>query len=471
MEVSNNNSTRRVLGVFALTMINVAAIFSLRNLPATAAVGWASFFFFALSGLGFFIPCALVSAELATAWPTRGVYSWVKEAFGPHLGFLAIWLQWFANVIWYPVGLSFAAGTLAYLFSPELGENKTYMFIAIIAIYWFCTLLDAFGLKISSFLSSTGVILGTLIPGGFIILLGLAFFFFHDGNQISFSVRSLFPNMGNVQNLATLIAVMLGLAGIEMPAVHAKETENPQRTFPKAIFLSTLLILGISFLGSLAIAFVVPVREMSLVTGTMQAFTLFFANYHILWAVPLLALLMVIGTIGQVGTWVIGPTKGLLQAADDGFIPPLFQKRNSRGMPIALLIMQGVIVTLLCSFFLFMPSINSSYWILTALTSILSLFMYLLLFSAGIRLRYKFPDTPRSYRVPGGKNVGMWLIGLLGFFTCLFAIFVGFFTPEQIGLIDAKTYALLLTIGIVATLAVPFLLALCKKDGWKKSGD
>lgn len=451
------------IGLFSLTMINVAAIFSLRNLPVTAAVGWSSFFFFLVAGVGFFIPCALVSAELATTYPTRGIYSWVKEAFNPTLGFFAIYLQWFANVVWYPVGLSFIAGTLAYLISPELGMNKAYLFLMILAIYWICTLVDIAGLRMSSVMSSFGVIVGTLFPVVAIIVLGFIYIYFHGHSEISFSLSALFPPFNQTQNLATLVAVTLGLAGIEMPAVHAKETKNPQKTFPKAILLSTLLILTLSFLGSLAIAFVVPKGEISLVTGTMQAFTLFFTTFHMSYAVPLLSLLMCIGTIGQIGTWIIGPTKGLLQAAEEGFIPTFFQKKNSRGMPVALLLVQGVIVSVLSSLFLFMPNVNSSYWILSALTSILLLLMYLLLFSAGIRLRYKRPDLARPYRVAGG-NLGMWLVGSLGIVTSSLSILFGFFKPEQIGRFDPTTYALLLCGGVILSLALSFLLLRIKKS-------
>ena len=95
MTQTGSNPTKRVLGVFTLTMINVAAIQSLRNLPVMAEVGWASVFFYLIAAIGFFIPSALVSAELSTGWPsTGGVYTWVKEAFGPRWGFVAIWLQW-----------------------------------------------------------------------------------------------------------------------------------------------------------------------------------------------------------------------------------------------------------------------------------------------------------------------------------------------------------------------------------------
>ena len=57
--------------------------------------------------------------------------------------------------------------------------------------------------------------------------------------------------------------------------------------------------------------------------------------------------------------------------------------------------------------------------------------MYMMMYAAGIRLRYTQPDLPRSYRVPGG-NAGMWCIGGGGFLAVLFAFTVTFFPPSQL---------------------------------------
>src|SRR5258708_37865689 len=92
----------KILSLFSLVMINVIAVDSLRTLPISAAYGYSLIFYYVLAALAFFIPSTLVSAELATGWPTiGGVYIWVREAFGNRWGFLAIWLQWIYNVVWY----------------------------------------------------------------------------------------------------------------------------------------------------------------------------------------------------------------------------------------------------------------------------------------------------------------------------------------------------------------------------------
>ena len=78
---------RRVLGVFTLSMINVAAILSLRNFPVMSEYGLGMIFYYSVSALFFLVPVSLISAELATTWPvTGGVYVWVREALGERMG-------------------------------------------------------------------------------------------------------------------------------------------------------------------------------------------------------------------------------------------------------------------------------------------------------------------------------------------------------------------------------------------------
>src|SRR6478672_5976935 len=102
--------SKKVLSVFSLVMINIIAVDSLRTLPISAKLGMSLIFYYVIAALIFFIPVALVAAELATAFPnTGGIYVWVREAFGKRVGFITIWLQWIYNVVWYPTILAFIA--------------------------------------------------------------------------------------------------------------------------------------------------------------------------------------------------------------------------------------------------------------------------------------------------------------------------------------------------------------------------
>jgi amino acid transporter len=112
---------KKTLSVISLVMINVIAIDSVRTLPMGAEYGFSLVFYYLMAAVLFFLPVSLVAAELATGWPeTGGVYVWVREAFGKKTGFVAIWLQWFYNVCWYPTIMATVAATLAYCIDPNL---------------------------------------------------------------------------------------------------------------------------------------------------------------------------------------------------------------------------------------------------------------------------------------------------------------------------------------------------------------
>ena len=64
------------VSIFTMSMITVAAVLALRNLPSLADYGWAVVFYLVAACLFFFIPSALVSAELAAPIRERRVYQW-----------------------------------------------------------------------------------------------------------------------------------------------------------------------------------------------------------------------------------------------------------------------------------------------------------------------------------------------------------------------------------------------------------
>lgn len=457
------------LTVFTLAMINVAAVSSVRNWPTIAEYGFASLFFFGLAALLFFIPVSMVAAELATGWPkTGGVFAWVKEAFGHRTGFLAVWLLWAENVIYYPTLLSFIAGTIAYIIDPTLASNTLYTLLIIISVFWLTTLANLMGMRTSGWISTVGVITGTIIPGGLIIFLGIFWYFSGHPIQISFNLQSLIPDMSSPTQLVLFSGVLVAFCGLEMSAVHARDVENPQKNFPRAILLSAILILGLYILGVLAIAIVVPQYQISLVAGTLQAFSVFVEAYGLQWLTPIIALLLAFGAFGTLSTWIAGPSKGLLGAAQSGDLPPYFRKLNRHGMPVTFLIVQGIIVTLFSLVFLVMPTVSSAYWILNAMVAQLYLVMYVLMFAAAIKLRYKQPDVKRAYKIPGG-NFGIWLVAGLGLIGSVATFFIGFFPPDQIQTGNKVFYVSFLFLSIVAACLAPSVILLFKKPSWTKT--
>ncbi|CAM4375711.1 MAG: Glutamate/gamma-aminobutyrate antiporter [Legionellaceae bacterium] len=443
------NSKITHLSLFALVMLITGAIDSIRNLPATALFGHSLIFFFIFSAIVFLIPTALVSAELSSTWPEKsGIYQWVKLAFGKNVAFLAIWLQWINTIVWYPTILSFIAGTAAYLINPALAENKLYLVSVIISTFWLLTLINLKGIHTSAKFASFCAVIGMLIPMGLIIFLAIIWVIMGKPLQITLNANSLIPSLHDSANWLSLTAIMTSFLGVELATVHVNKIHNAQKNFPKAIFISTLFILFTMILGSLAIAIVLPQQKISLVNGVMQAFTNFFAVYHLSAITPLMTLLLLIGSLGGIINWIISPAKGLLQAAHDGFLPAFLKKENQHGIEQHLLIVQAIFVTLLCAAFLLMPSVNGSYWLLTALSTQLYMLMYVIMFLAAIRLKYKYPLQPRPFSIPG-KKLGIWLISLLGLIGCSITLIVGFIPPNGINVGSFQHYVTIFTLGML----------------------
>lgn len=455
------------ISMLTLAMLNVATVLSLRGLPVMAITGFHMLFYLFFASFFFLIPCALVSAELAAGWPEEGgVYRWVKGAFGSRLGFLAIWLQWIQSVMWCTIVLAFAATTIAYIFKkPELANNGVYVVSVILGIYWLATFVNFFGLKLAGPITTAGVILGTILPGVFIIALGILWV--ADGHQIAFLQQdiSFFPNLSNFGNISFLAGIVLLFAGIEVNAVHVQELENPRRDYPRAMLLATGIILFVFILGAWSVAAVLPSNEISLTAGIMVAFERMLQLYHLQFLQPILGLSIVFGVVGGVLAWVAGPSKGLLATAKCGEIPPCLAKTNKHGAQVNILIIQGIIVTILTSIYLFMKSIDAAFFLLSAMAVNLYLVVYMLLFAAVIMLRYKKPNIARSYKIPGG-NLGIWIVAGMGFLAVTFAFVITFIPPVILQVGTPILYSSLVVSSLIIFTCAAFVINAFKKPSW-----
>ena len=385
-------------------MINIIAVANLRGIPFAAKMGLASLSYYTIAACMFFIPTALVAAELATAWPNKGgIYVWVREAFGDFAGFITIWLQWIYNVVWYPTILTFVAANISHLVDPSLEKNNIYTWIVITILFWGSTFVNYLGLKVSGLVSTIGAIIGTLLPMGIIILLSLLWLF--SGNPISMdmSLSSLTPSFTNTQDLSFFCFIIFGLIGIEMSAVHADEVESPKKSYPLAILSSGIIIYLSLVATTLAVALVEKKENLSITTGFIQAMSKMLYKYHAELLLPIIILFVVIGSIGSVVTWIIGPTKGLLVASNDRSLPLWFAKINKEQVPVNILYLQAIVFTILSFGYIFIPNVDGVYEVLSILTTELALIVYVLMFLSFIKLRRKKEKYNNLYRGYGNR--------------------------------------------------------------------
>ncbi|MDP3396669.1 MAG: amino acid permease [Methanoregula sp.] len=464
---SNGIPSKKVLGLFALAMINVAAVLSIRNFPSMAVYGWSCIGWYIMGAVMFLIPISLAGAELATGWPQGGgVYAWVKQAFGEKGGFTALFCEWSNNLVWFPTVLSFIASTLAFALTPELANSPYYMFSVMMIAFWGTTAIAYFGEEASTKFGNVGVILGSIIPAILIILLGV--WWMGSGAALvlpPLTLEAMMPVI-NVTTLPFFATIILLFAGMEMAGFHALETKNPQKDFPRAMALSAVIIVVCTVLATLAIAMVIPANQLNLASGVMQAIEYFFKAAGVPWLVAPMAILITLGGVVSLAAWLIGPAKGLGIVAEEGNMPPLFDKTNKYGAPVAVLVIQALIGSLISLLYVFLPSVNQAYWILSAMTVELLCIVYVLVFASVIKLRYSQPNTPRPFKIPGGM-AGVWIVGGLGMFGTIFAFIVGLMPPSYFTT-SGFTYVGSVLLGTFLLAVPPLVFLKFKKASWLK---
>lgn len=460
------SSAGPLLGVGQLALLTVVVVASLRSLPAMAVFGLGSITLYLIPAILFLIPTALVAAELATGWK-GGVYVWVREALGNRWGFTAVWLQWIQNVVWYPTQLSFIAAALAFVFlDPSLSNSGFFTAVVILVLYWGSTLITLRGGNLFAKLGSWGGILGTLLPAALLVVFGAIWVFSGEKTQVPLEASAVIPPFTGIASIVLIVSNFLAYAGMEVNAVHVNQMKDPGKGFPKAILVSSILILLIFVLPTIAIAVAVPQKELGLTNGIMLAFQTYFDHWHVDWATAAISALIAAGALASVITWVAGPSKGVLAAAETGLLPPLLQKRNAEGVQSGILMLQGTIVTILAGIFIVVPSVSAAFVALIDMSAALYLIMYMMMFASAIRLRRTAPDVRRAYRVPA-----LPFVAGVGFLASLAAFAFAFVPPEGFTAFPPALYPWIVGLVIVVLGGPPLLFYALRKPSWDLRSD
>lgn len=458
------------LSVATLAIMNVTAVVSLRGLAAESVYGLSSAFYYLFAAIVFLIPTALIAAELAAMYSDKegGVFRWVGEAMGARMGFLAIWIQWIQNTIWYPTVLTFGAVSIAFIGMDQahdmaLASNKVFTLVVVLAIYWVATFIALKGLTWVGKISKWGGIIGTIIPAALLIVMGVIYIATGGTNHMDMK-GSFLPDFSNLNNVVLASSIFLFYAGMEMMGVHVMEVDNPRKNYPKAIIIGSLVTVLIFIFGTFSLGFIIPANEVNLTQSLLVGFDNYLAYFKMSWASPIIAIALMFGVLAGVLTWVSGPSKGIFAVGKAGYLPPFFQRENSRGVQSNILLIQGAIVTLLSLLFVVMPSVQSFYQILSQLTALLYLVMYMLMFASAIILRYRRSAKERPFRL--GGNTTMWIVGGVGFVGSLLAFVLSFMPPAQIAVGSTTVWYSVLIGGAFVVIVLPFIIYAMRKPAW-----
>ncbi|MEL0068725.1 MAG: amino acid permease, partial [Gammaproteobacteria bacterium] len=111
----------KTMGRKDMVLFTVSAIMLLDTLSSSASIGVSSITWWVLLGLFFFVPFALICAEMGCTYPQQGgIYAWIKRAYGSRWASRASWYYWVNTAVWIPAIYILFAGIFKQLFIPDL---------------------------------------------------------------------------------------------------------------------------------------------------------------------------------------------------------------------------------------------------------------------------------------------------------------------------------------------------------------
>jgi amino acid transporter len=401
----SGGALRRELGLWDVVMFNVAAILGLRWLSTAAATGPSSITLWVLAFAFFFVPQGLTVIELSTRYPEEGgIYRWTQRAFGNFHGFVAGWLYWTQNLIYFPSLLIFTAASAAFVgggATAPLGDDPWFVWIVSFASLWVALGLNLVGMRIGKWVQNVGAI-GTWIPGVVLIVLG-AVALARFGSATPVSAGALVPVV-DYGTLAFWATLCFAFAGLELAPLMAEETREPRRTLPLATLISGASITLMYVLGTVALLVALPPREVNIVSGAIQAVETMCRRVGLEGVTGPAAFMITLGSLGGVGAWLAGAARIPYVAGIDRYLPEAMGRLHPRwGTPHVSLLVQGALTSVLLAMALAGSQVQEAYQVLSSMTLIVYFVPYLYLFaSLPILRRRERRGADETGGAPGG---------------------------------------------------------------------
>ncbi|MBZ9686310.1 tyrosine-tyramine antiporter [Clostridium estertheticum] len=456
---------KKKLSLFQLIGISIAFYGSVRSVPTLAVVGWQQIFFMIGAAILFAIPISLICAELATGWTEEGGPEvWVKEALGEKCAFITSWLLW-VQMFFGMVMVSSTVGILlAYVIGrPDLSQNNIFVFSFIILSYWTVTLLNL-KFDMDKIIGTIGSVVGIYIPFVALVALGLWWTFKHGiVNLGPLTWKSAIPSLGSIDKFSIFSGIIFIFTGLEIASVNANNIENPKKNYPISVFLSMGLLIVFNLIAGLTEANTIPTDKIQL-SNITQPFAIYFNELGLPWLTNVISAMICIGVLAQLSVWVLGPSKAMIKVAEEGNLPPVFQKRTKHGVPITFVLIQAIVVSFVAILYVVIPNVNSSFFMILILTNILYCIVYLFIVLSAIVLKYKRPDVVRAFTISGGK-LGMWIAVSLSLIGIAITIIVSLIPPANT---KSGIYIAVQVIGTAVCVISPIIIFKLRKPSWKK---
>jgi amino acid transporter len=328
------------------------------------------------------LPTAMMVSELATAIPEEGgFYIWVRRGMGRFWGFQETWLTLAGSVFEMALYPNLCIDYIGQ-FMPGLvaGHRGLILGFAMIAL---CTAWNVLGVRS---VGEGSVWMNVALLAPFVALTILAL----GSGKFSRGADAAPIPLRHADLLGGVLIAMWNYMGWDNLSTIAGEVEAPQRTYSRAMFGAVLLVVA-SYLipvGAIARTGIDPNRW---TTGGWVDIGRIIGGETLAIAIGVAG---VIGAIGSFGTLMLSFTRLPLVMAEDGYLPRIFARRNSRTGAPWIAILACAVLWAVCFPLGFEKSL-----ILDVMLTGLSI---LLEFWALAALRVREPELTRPFRVAGG---------------------------------------------------------------------
>ena len=432
--------------------------------------------------LGFFIPYALISAELGTQYPSEGgMYTWVKKALGKKWAGRVAWFYW----VNFPLWMASLADLATTLIMTAFGIEVTLVTALMIQVGYIVlvTILGSLRISQSAWVANLGAIVKFLILAG-IGAVGIYVFIKHGSANPIESWHDFVPLLsegGGIDwtGISFVSLVIFNMLGFEVVGTFVDDMDNPKKQIPQAIILGGILIALFYILPSFGIGVAVPVEEIATNSGLLDSYQILLETVGlsagaISAIVTVVACLFLYTLIANISSWQFGVYSVTAYAATDGLFPKSWRKRNKDGVPYVVSIWTSVVAGVLAVAGIILAycfpeaeELTNMFWAFFDLSLFCLLIGYIPMFFAFMKLHKKGIQDKKGYWISGGnlKRVLFGIVPVVMLVISLFFTLIPEFSVEAI--LDNKILIISSTVCVVIGELLVFRAS--KKDEARKA--
>ena len=414
-----------------ILFFTICTLVGIDTIGAIASAGAQAFSWLIILALVFFIPSALLFAELGTAFPEEGgPYIWARLAFGRLPGTINNFLYWITNPVWMGGTLTLVVVAAVETFLRGGEPLSTFWFYAVGLVFiWVGTFASILSFRVGKWIPIAGAYARFIVLGlfTFSIILYANKFGIHGPSFHDFGVTW--------SGLVAVIALILfNFVGFENPNSAGDEMKDSQKDVPFAVFRSAIVAIVLYGVPIFGVILVLPTDQVSGLGGFIDSvkatFRVFGGTLAADGTVTLTGFGLIMGNLAGVlfilcvlssgVAWLMGSDRALAVSGYDGAAPRwlgVFSKKY--GTPVRVNVISGIVasVVLVAVRILSEGDTGKYFGVILNVAISTTLMSYIAIFPALWKLRVSHPDTPRVYRAPAARFLSVWLTVVVVFAT------------------------------------------------------